>query len=138
MKRTLILPLTLLILSMTACGHHLTNTPNATSEIVITTADPNPQPVSAPGSKASINMTVGQHRIFQIMRTVTDQGHTTTTNQTANSDFNFTDPAVAAMDASGQLTALSAGFTTLEVVYRDGDGDPTDDDKVAMDITVTP
>jgi hypothetical protein len=57
---------------------------------------------------------------------------------TAKADFNFTNPPVAAMDVTGQLTAFQPGFTTLEVVYRESSGDPTNDDHVALDITVTP
>ena len=49
-------------------------------------------------------------------------------------DYNFTDPAVAAMDVTGQLTALSVGFTTLQVIFRDNDNDPTDDDTPIGDL----
>ena len=138
MKRILILPVILLGLGLSACGHHLTNVPNATSEIVITTPPPNPQTVSAPGAPSAITMNIGEHRNYAIMRSVTKDGQTTTTDVTGTSDFNFTDPAVAAMDVSGQLTALASGFTTLTVKYRNSSVDPTTTDQVTLDITVNP
>jgi hypothetical protein len=134
----ILLASTVLILSMTACGHHLTNTPNATSLIVIATTGPNPQPVSAPNDKASITMNIGEQRHYTIQRSVTKGGVTTTGDATANSDYNFTNPSVASMDSSGTLTALAPGFTTLTVIFRDADNDDSDNDKVAMDITVLP
>jgi hypothetical protein len=138
MQRTALALCLALSFVLTACGHHLTNVPNATSELVITTADAVPQPISNPNSRGAVTLNVGDHRSFKIMRNVTKAGETTSTDVTGNADFNFSDPSVAAMDAGGQLTALASGFTTLEVVYRDGDGDPTDDDKVGLDITVNP
>jgi hypothetical protein len=84
-------------------------------------------------------MHVGDQLHYRILRTVTPyHSAATTTDVTAHSDFNFTNPPVAAMDVTGQLTAFQAGFTTLEVVYRGNKGDPTTDDKVALDITVVP
>jgi hypothetical protein len=135
MKRLLILPCLALGLCLAACGHHLENVPNATSRIFIS-ADGNP--VSEPGDTAAITMNIGEHRTYQIMRSVTKAGDTTTTDVTAQCDYNFTDPDVAAMDVSGQLTALASGFTTLTVKYRPNNTDPTETDDVSMDITVNP
>ena len=95
--------------------------------------------IASGDNRGSVTMDVGDQRTFRIIRVVTnDHSPTETTDVTADADFNFGNTSVASMDLNGVLTALASGFTTLEVIYRDGDGDPTDDDTVNLDITVMP
>ena len=141
MKRLLLMPCLLLAMGLAACGNHVVVEvdQDSTSQIKIVTTDATPVTVSAPGAKGAINLHVGDQVHYKIMRTVTKfNGHSTTTDVTAQADFNFSNPPVAAMDVTGQLTTFTAGFTTLEVIYRQDNLNPTLDDKVALDITVTP
>jgi hypothetical protein len=137
MNKWLLIPAFILSLAIAACSGGDLGIDDSDSRIVIVN-DVGGAIVSTPDSRGSIDMVVGGQRQFTIRRTVTvEDASPVVTDVTADADFNFTNPAVAAMDASGQLTALATGFTTLEVVYRDDDGDPSDDDKVSLDITVT-
>jgi hypothetical protein len=141
MQRLLTLAGLVLVMGVAACGQHVVVEvdQNATSQIKLVT-DAEPQAtVSEPGNKGAINMHVGDQLHYRIIRTVDTWHHgSSTTDVTAQADFNFSSPAVAAMDVTGQLTAFQPGFTTLEVVYRVNRLDPTLDDKVALDITVLP
>ncbi len=95
--------------------------------------------ISTPADRGAIDMSVGQQRNLRITRTLRSTGvPDDVTNVTADVDVNFTNPDVAAMDTNGQLTALASGFTVMEVIYRDDDLNPTDDDRVYLDITVVP
>lgn len=93
--------------------------------------------ISTPNNRGEIDMLVNGQRTFRIIRTVTQDGQSPIeTNVTGEADFNFSNPDVASMNSAGVLTAHDEGFTELEVVYRDGDGDPSDDDTVYLDVTV--
>ena len=95
--------------------------------------------ISTPADRGAIDMSVGQQRNLRFVRTLRSTGlPDDVTNVTADVDVNFTDPDVAAVDVNGQLTALESGFTVMEVIYRDDDLNPTDDDRVYLDITVVP
>ena len=48
------------------------------------------------------------------------------------------DREMAAMDASGALTALKSGFTNLKINYRESNIVPGEQDEIQMDITVVP
>lgn len=128
----------MLFLLLVGCGNNGNDAAAPNSELSIVSAVGGAV-VSTPGDRGAINLAVGQQRNLRINRTLRSTGiPDEVTNVTAEADFNFSDPDVAAININGQLTALESGFTTMEVVYRDGDNDPSDDDKVYLDITVVP
>lgn len=125
-----------ILLSSCHSGGNDAAAPNSEIKIL---ASPGGAVVSTAADRGAITLNVGAQRHYAIQRTLRSTGvPDSTTDVTGNSDFNFSNPDVAAIDANGTLTALASGFTTLEVVYRDGDNDPTDNDKVYLDITVLP
>ena len=131
-----LIPIVLLVL-LASCGNGNSDAaPN--SELAIQTL-PGLVTISTAGSRGAVTLNIGEQRRFRINRTVRSTGiPDEVTVVTGDSDFNFSDPDVAVMDINGLLTAQEAGITTLEVVYRDGGINPTDDDKVFLDITVLP
>jgi hypothetical protein len=95
-------------------------------------------------NRGAITMNIGDTRELRVMRRVTDADEgTITTNVTAEADFNTTDPLVANVSDNGDpnpgvITAISVGTTIIEVIFRDEDGDETDDDSAFIDVTVQP
>lgn len=132
----IVIPLLLLCL-LASCGNGNSDAaPN--SELAIQTL-PGLVTISTAGSRGAVTMDIGDQRRFRINRTVRSSGlPDEVTVVTAEADFNFSDPDVGAIDTNGLLTALAAGFTSIEVVFRDGDNDPSDDDRVFLDVTVLP
>jgi hypothetical protein len=125
-------------IALCGCGNSNDNNGQADSELSIR-ANGSSTVISSPENRGAITIDVGQQRDFDIFRTVREGTvQPVTTEVTGDVDFNFSEPSVASMDANGRLSGLTAGFTELEVVYRDGDTDPTDDDKVYLDVTVLP
>jgi hypothetical protein len=136
--RVLLFGLLCTLLVLSACGNNGDGVAAPNSELTIESV-PGLAVISSPADRGAITMTLGQQRTLRINRTTRSTGiPDVETDVTADADFNFTDPDVAAINVNGQLTALASGFTVMEVVYRDGDNDPSDDDKVYLDITVLP
>jgi hypothetical protein len=143
MTRLLILPATVLCLALAACGSHVEVkvTQNAISRIELFNAAgmPSSEPVSQPDRPGAVNMHVHEQRLFSVTRTITESsGHRTFQDVTRRCSFTYTNPAVAAMDVAGQLTAFQPGFTIVEVSYQEDRLDPTAADKVRLDVTVLP
>ncbi|MCC7479627.1 hypothetical protein IT575_14390 [bacterium] len=136
--RAICLMLCLLSLLLFGCGSNGNNAAAPNSELTIE-ALPAMNVISSPDDRGAIVMSVGQQRFLRVTRTLRSTGLPDEKfNVTADVDVNFSDPDVAAFDANGRLTALEGGFTVMELVYRDDDLDPTDDDNVFLDINVTP
>jgi hypothetical protein len=137
MLKNLLLASTLL-LAIAGCDNRNSNpTPGPDSEIEIRSSN-GTTVISRADNKGAITMDIGDQRQLYIYRVVrTGTVNPVFNNVTDLADFNFSNTTVASMDANGRLTALAAGFTTLEVVYRE-DNNPGNDDAVSLDITVLP
>jgi hypothetical protein len=89
-------------------------------------------------SGQTINLVDGQTLQLRVMRTVTpDEGSPTTTNVTTEADYNVEDDSVITISENGLVTAQSAGSSDVNVVFRDDDGDETDNDEYDFVINVT-
>jgi hypothetical protein len=122
-------------LALAGCNSSNGNSGAPDSEIEIRNANGSTV-ISRADDKGAITIDVGEQRqlfIYRVVRTGTVSP--VFNNVTDLVDFNFSNPDVASIDANGRVTGQQAGFTTLEVVYRE-DNNPTNDDNVSLDITV--
>jgi hypothetical protein len=89
----------------------------------------------------TINLIDGQTLQLRVMRVVDPEGSSPiTTNVTTDADYNVEDTTVITVADEGSdiglIEAQSAGSSDVNIVFRDGDGDETDDDEFDFTVNV--